>query len=156
MIEPLSGAMAPAIMLNSVVLPAPFGPMTAKISPCGTAKLTRSTATRPRKRLLTLSRVRSAVICRPCHTKPARQRRPYAVRQHDDHDQQAHAVEHLRRPRQIDAQRRHRGVSASASPVSTNAPRIGPNSVPMPPMIGPRMISIEREMLNTCSGNRLL
>ena len=40
MIAPPSGAMAPAIMLNSVVLPAPFGPMTAKIAPCGTAKLT--------------------------------------------------------------------------------------------------------------------
>ena len=33
---------------------------------------------------------------------------------------------------------------------------IGPNSVPMPPMIGARMISIEREMWKTCSGNRLL
>ena len=40
LIEPASGAIAPAIMLNSVVLPAPFGPMTAKIAPCGTAKLT--------------------------------------------------------------------------------------------------------------------
>ena len=63
-IEPPFGAMAPAIMLNSVVLPAPFGPMTAKIAPCGTAKLTRSTATRPRKRLLRPSTVSSAVICR--------------------------------------------------------------------------------------------
>ena len=34
-IEPWSGASTPAIMLNSVVLPAPFGPMTAKIAPCG-------------------------------------------------------------------------------------------------------------------------
>ena len=43
-------------------------------------------------------------------------------------------------------------LSASARPVSTKAPRIGPNSVPMPPMIGPRIISIEREILKTCSG----
>ena len=37
---PPSGANTPAIMLNSVVLPAPFGPITAKIAPCGTSKLT--------------------------------------------------------------------------------------------------------------------
>ena len=35
-------------------------------------------------------------------------------------------------------------------------PRMGPNNVPTPPAIGPRMMSIEREILNTCSGNRLL
>ena len=48
-----SGASTPAIMLNSVVLPAPFGPITARISPGATAKLTLSTASSPRKRLLT-------------------------------------------------------------------------------------------------------
>ena len=32
-IAPPSGANTPAIMLNSVVLPAPFGPITAKIAP---------------------------------------------------------------------------------------------------------------------------
>src|SRR5262249_24155029 len=47
-------------------------------------------------------------------------------------------------------------LSSSARPVSTKAPRIGRNSVPTPPMIGPRIISIEREILNTCSGKRLL
>ena len=35
---------------------------------------------------------------------------------------------------------------ASAKPVSRKAPMIGPNSVPMPPMMGARMSSIEREM----------
>ena len=35
---------------------------------------------------------------------------------------------------------------SSASPVSRNAPRIGPTSVPMPPMIGARINSIEREI----------
>ena len=38
MIVASSGANAPAIMLNSVVLPAPFGPITAKISPSATSK----------------------------------------------------------------------------------------------------------------------
>ena len=46
--------------------------------------------------------------------------------------------------------------SVSASAVSRKAPTIGPNSVPMPPMMGPRISSMEREMWKTCSGNRLL
>ncbi len=49
-------------MLNSVVLPAPFGPMTAKIVPGATLKLTLSTASRPRKRLLSPSISSSAVM----------------------------------------------------------------------------------------------
>src|SRR5262249_12432959 len=61
-IEPLSGADMPAMMLNSVVLPAPLGPMTAKIEPCATRRLTLSTASRPRKRLLTASMDRRAVM----------------------------------------------------------------------------------------------
>src|SRR5262245_50548943 len=44
----------------------------------------------------------------------------------------------------------------SESPSRMKVPRIGPNSVPMPPTSGARMISIEREILNTCSGKRLL
>ena len=46
---PASGAITPAIRLNSVVLPAPFGPITAKIAPSGTAKLTSATARSPLK-----------------------------------------------------------------------------------------------------------
>ena len=148
----------PAIMLNSVVLPAPFGPITAKIAPCGTSKLTLSTASRPRKRLLTPSTDKQrAHVLRSVEAEPAREPRPDAVRQRHDHQQQADAVEHLLDAGHVDAERAQRSsVSASARPVSTKAPRIGPNSVPMPPMIGPRMISIEREMWKTCSGNRLL
>ena len=72
-IAPPSGAIVPAIMLNSVVLPAPLGPITAKIAPAGTAKLTLSTAVRPRKRLLTRSSVRSAVMaCAPRRQAGAR------------------------------------------------------------------------------------
>src|SRR5262249_48381227 len=44
----------------------------------------------------------------------------------------------------------------SDRPVRRNAPMRGPNRVPMPPMIGPKISSIEREMWNTCSGNRML
>src|ERR1700730_7584060 len=42
----------PVMQLNSVVLPAPFGPMSANTWPVGTSKLTLSTATRPPKRLV--------------------------------------------------------------------------------------------------------
>ena len=38
-IVPASGANDPAIMLNKVVLPAPFGPITAKISPGFTSRV---------------------------------------------------------------------------------------------------------------------
>jgi hypothetical protein len=47
-------------------------------------------------------------------------------------------------------------VIASESSVRIAAPSTGPNSVPTPPMIGARMISIDRPMLKICSGNRLL
>src|ERR1700744_4422847 len=59
------GAIAPAIMLNSVVLPAPLGPITANKAPSGTSKLTLSTAIRPRKRLLTAESESSAFIGPP-------------------------------------------------------------------------------------------
>ncbi len=57
--------------------------------------------------------------------------------------------------------KRFRGLRAVAN-VSFEVPSghivalIGPNSVPRPPMIGPKMISIERPMLKTCSGNSVL
>ena len=61
-IAPASGANDPAIMLNKVVLPAPFGPITAKISPGFTSRLTPSTASKPRKRLVTPSTLSKAVM----------------------------------------------------------------------------------------------
>ncbi len=48
---PAVGASRPEIRLSSVDLPAPFGPMMAKISPRATSKETSSTAARPPKRL---------------------------------------------------------------------------------------------------------
>ena len=59
--RPESGASAPAIKLKSVVLPAPFGPITAKISPASTEKLTASTAVNPRKRFVTASTTSSVM-----------------------------------------------------------------------------------------------
>src|SRR5215471_1559559 len=65
LIEPASGAIAPAIILNSVVLPAPLGPMIANSCPAATSKVTPSTATRPRNRLLTPCRESNALIAGP-------------------------------------------------------------------------------------------
>src|SRR6266700_4139562 len=93
----------PAIRLNIVVFPAPFGPITAKIAPSGTAKLTSATARSPLKFLETpatssiaaiiaaMSRLRLLTLV---EAQQAGERRPDAVRQrHDDH-QQTDAVEH--------------------------------------------------------------
>src|ERR687883_267417 len=41
---------SPEITLNSVVLPAPFGPRTARLSPCATSRSTSRTAWRPPNR----------------------------------------------------------------------------------------------------------
>src|SRR6202008_3655102 len=45
--SPAVGWYTPVTTLNTVVLPAPLGPMRAKIEPVGTARLTRSSATTP-------------------------------------------------------------------------------------------------------------
>src|SRR6476619_4628960 len=53
--RPLSGGRNPLMMENSVVLPAPFGPMSAAIRPASTESETSSRARSPPKRLLTCS-----------------------------------------------------------------------------------------------------
>ena len=45
--EPLSGVSSPVIRLNSVVLPAPFGPMISRRSPGSTLRLTLLVTCRP-------------------------------------------------------------------------------------------------------------
>ena len=85
-----------------------------------------------------------------------RKPRPDPVRQRNDHQQQHNAEKHLLGARQIDAEPCQQGSQPFRHRFEQKAPRIGPNSVPTPPTIGPRMISIDCEMLNTCSGNRLL
>src|ERR1700677_3827851 len=49
MMRPPLGGKTPAIMLNNVVLPAPFGPRMPTISPSSTLKSSRSITTRPPK-----------------------------------------------------------------------------------------------------------
>src|SRR5436853_5499324 len=49
-IVPALGGTSPEMTLNSVVLPAPFGPRTARLSPCATSRSTSRTAWRPPNR----------------------------------------------------------------------------------------------------------
>ena len=69
---PASGANTPAIRLNSVVLPAPLGPITAKIAPSGTAKLTSATARNPLKFFETSATSSSAPCQAPGLSRPSR------------------------------------------------------------------------------------
>ena len=48
------------MQLNSVVLPAPFGPISPQMAPLATSKLTSSSAVTPPKRIVTPSTASSA------------------------------------------------------------------------------------------------
>src|SRR5215468_8658550 len=101
--------------LKQVVLPAPLGPIRPTISPSGTLKLTCSTALRPLNRFdtPTTSSNAATLTLRRSIGRPAieferfRQRRPHAVGQEHDHEQQADAVENLLHARHIDADGAH-------------------------------------------------
>src|SRR5262245_59417671 len=95
---PLSGRYTPAIMLNSVVLPAPFGPITANIAAFGTANVTSDTACKPLKFFETRDTSSSASmsglpLAAAVEPERSRDRRPDPVRQQHHHQQQADAVE---------------------------------------------------------------
>src|SRR5690349_19349511 len=59
---PWLGASMPVIRLNRVDLPAPFGPMTARTSPCATRIDTWSTAVSPPKRRVSSASSSNATI----------------------------------------------------------------------------------------------
>src|SRR5918993_4402495 len=92
--RPAVGWRNEAISLNSVLLPAPFGPMTERISPSSTSKLTSLTAISPPKRLVrSWTRTRlmaSALLAAAAGAEPQAQ---HAVRQEHDHRDHQHAVE---------------------------------------------------------------
>src|SRR5690242_14955748 len=96
-IVPEVGATWPEIMLMNVVFPAPFGPMTQRMSPVPNAKSILSFATRPRKFLVSpwvrsssamavlLACAVEQVVDRPCH----------AALEGDDDDDEDHAEHEL-------------------------------------------------------------
>src|SRR5260370_22948242 len=88
---PSVGGSTPVMTLNSVDLPAPFGPIRARTSPGSTVKSTMSTAARPPKRRHTPRHSRSGTarllsrVARLRRSKVARQQSPDALgRQHHE------------------------------------------------------------------------
>src|SRR5262245_32798566 len=88
--RPASGARWPVIKLNSVVLPAPFGPMIALIEPAGTLSVTPPTAWKPPKLFLT-SRTSSTAASpeRPVPDRGGRAREPSGKREQQHHENQS-------------------------------------------------------------------
>src|SRR5262245_58523498 len=84
--RPASGAWKPAMAANSVVLPAPLGPIRPTISPCRTSSEAWSTALRPPN---DLERPRTSSMARPA-AEQAHQ--PVGQAGHDQH--QHDAVDH--------------------------------------------------------------
>src|SRR5882762_793661 len=76
---PPLGLYTRVITLNSVVLPAPFGPMRATTSPASTVKETRSSATTPPKRTLS-SRISSSAISAQVYCELGRLANPLLAR----------------------------------------------------------------------------
>src|SRR6266851_3041623 len=85
---PEVGGRSPAIMLSSVVLPEPLGPMMPTISSGSTVKETSATAIRPTKRLV------SPRTSRGTPGPPGVERAHDASRHHEDREDQNGAVEH--------------------------------------------------------------
>src|SRR5262249_3739964 len=107
--RPESGAISPVSSPISVVLPAPFGPMTACSSPAGTLSVMSSDATTPPKRLVRPSIVRSASVT----TLAPQQSIDAAAR--IEHDQEEQRPQHdlpifrdLHRHRLLHERKRHR------------------------------------------------
>src|SRR2546423_12530877 len=76
---PPLGLYTRVMTLNSVVLPAPFGPMRATTSPASTVKETRSSATTPPKRTLS-SRISSSAISAQVYCELGRLANPLLLR----------------------------------------------------------------------------
>src|SRR5262249_31687402 len=93
--RPSLGARKPAIIANSVVLPAPFGPISAVMRPASAASETRLTASRPPKRFETFSTPSSG------SAMAAPQQAGDAVRRKGDDDDQHTTVNHKIKPRRV-------------------------------------------------------
>ena len=87
--RPRLAGCTPVIMLISVVLPAPFGPIRPRISPCATEKLTPSTALSPPKRRDTSSSVEQRghrCSSTAGETLPQQRQKSVRQKQHQDDD----------------------------------------------------------------------
>ena len=178
-ISPVSGRRKPLSRLNSVVLPAPFGPMMPRISFRRSSKLTSWTAFRPpkeRDRLRT-SRMTSPLADRFCGVDGAdsvgiaaqarRARSADGDRARALAQQVAHPPEQPfgreqddaddrdaedRRPGCPGSGRRASAFRISASGIRIAAPITGPQTVPTPPNIATISACAETSMPNTDCG----
>src|ERR1700678_3069803 len=98
-IVPPSGRSSPASWATSVVLPAPFGPITACTSPASTARFNASVATRPPKRFCKAS---ISSRCSATRSPPLAHQEPgdaALCEQHDDDEERPQYHEPMRRQR---------------------------------------------------------
>src|SRR5271165_4162152 len=135
LISPRSGVTWPAIELNSEVLPAPFGPIRPRISPCCTSKLISTFAATPPNDLLTRSTSSSTRalrhvagdVARSAHADAEQARQTLRAQQSDAHDQRAvdHQVGPPPRPAEVAArqlrQRDQHGGADQRSPQRADA-----------------------------------
>src|SRR6185369_1230341 len=101
---PASGFTKPVMRLNTVVFPAPLGPMRKTTSPSSTWKLTSLVASSPPNRLLTFSNSRMRAIasalhrtdgaCLPPELRSPHEERDHPAREEDDHHDQQRPVDH--------------------------------------------------------------
>src|SRR5450830_1729710 len=149
--EPDVGRCAPVRHEKRVVLPAPFGPMTPKISPGSTSNETALTATRPPKRFVSARTetmgsgidVEAPQASRP--KPPHEAEEAFRLEEHDG--DQERPVDEERGVEQAGIDR-----SLSWSQPKRIAPRTGPATVPTPPTIGIRTIVRLRRKSNTEPG----
>src|SRR6266508_6243008 len=93
-ISPEVGRRNPVIRLNTVVLPAPLGPMSPRISPASTVKEKRSTARSPPKSRVRSLTVRSAMAPRSPAPRPGSARAaPYPLGQVADDQHHEETIE---------------------------------------------------------------
>src|SRR6185295_364856 len=86
---PVVGGNSPASRLSSVVFPEPFGPKMPMISPFSMPNETSDTATRPPKRLVRFSTLRSIGL----PFEKAGGESDNSARHHQDHENEDHAVD---------------------------------------------------------------
>ena len=139
--------MKPVIRLKTVVLPAPFGPISPRISPCCNSNDRSETARKPPKSLRKLDTSSSAMTFTRARSRSSEpQPPPDAFRQIAD-DQ------HHEEPVEDEMADRKRSRKIFAMVTSTTAPTIGPAVVASPPTTAMNTISTDSEIANTASGS---
>ena len=129
----------PVTQWNSVVLPAPFGPISARRSPGATLSETPSTARRPPNTLARLSTSTTAVMAARLPPVPAGAQ----ARKEADDAVGAHSTVAMKTTPITAVCSSKKLLTQLRSPSKMPAPRNGPTIVPDPPTIAIRETSTE-------------